>query len=104
MCFRFWITHTYVFCVYIPPVGDDNLYNNLVQCISAISMDICDNDEVMVFGDFNLPSINWIDADDGDFMIPLNVSVESSFFDGICHRLVCVSLILLKIIMADCLI
>ena len=61
----------YLFCVYIPPVGAVALYENLVQYIRELSMEMCTvNDEIMIMGDFNLPNVNLIHSHDGDYLIP----------------------------------
>ena len=63
----------------------NELYVNLVDCVSKLSTEVffSDNYEILVFGNFNLPQINWINSHNGYYVNPFNVTRESdaSFLD-----------------------
>ena len=78
-----------MFCVYVPPSSDIDVYDAVIKCIQHVSSEICGmDDEVLVLGDFNLPNVDWNESLDGDYYIPFGVTseIEKQFLDGISAR------------------
>ena len=60
---------------------------NLLNVFNYIANELCiDDDEILIYGDFNLPKLDWVKSDDDDdFMLSLNITseLERTFLDGL---------------------
>lgn len=79
----------YICCVYIAPDSTDVIYNKHMESINIILKLLKENESVMIFGDFNLPNIEWKDIQDfnselKNYSTPFNVKSikESCIVDG----------------------
>ena len=70
----------FLFNVYIPPTSAVSYYNNFIECIIYISKIRSDGDEILVLGDFNLPLVEWVPSDEGDYLEPSNITSEVESF------------------------
>jgi hypothetical protein len=43
----------------LPPLSDSNCYDNISQSVTAVSKILNENDDIIIFEDFNLPKIYW---------------------------------------------
>lgn len=70
---------------YIPPNADDNVYHDHIESIKSI--ELTNNDKMMIAGDFNLPGINWLWDDEFNSYFPTNVNYEPAnyFLSEIAH-------------------
>lgn len=70
---------------YIPPHSSDVLYDAHIQNIVSLTTRYCDY-EIVIFGDFNLSTVNWSLLPESEFLSPSNVNrtfeinVIDSFF------------------------
>lgn len=82
---KFSNKNVFIVCCYIPPNSNIDIYSQYNNAINGINEKICDTDEIMLFGDFNLPNLRWIKHDEESFMIPNSISneLECSFIDNI---------------------
>jgi hypothetical protein len=59
---------------YLPPLSDSNCYDNISQSVTAVSKILNENDDIIIFGDFNLPHLDFIpDEDDPKIYWPCNI-------------------------------
>lgn len=66
-------------CVlYIPPNSNPNLYENHLSIIKNVCKMVDINTSVVIYGDFNLPMLNWIKSDICEATyFPINISNQS---------------------------
>lgn len=63
----------YVCCVYLPP-GDSYAYTSFTSKLDTLGRDqLKDNDDVLICGDFNFSTVNWVCIDDNKILEPYNV-------------------------------
>ena len=75
-------------CCYIPPTSRNQRYSSFVSFVDSIAETAAPKDDIIVFGDFNLPNLNWnqIQEDENNnFYLPEHVGSESeiSIVDGL---------------------
>jgi hypothetical protein len=75
----------YITCSYIPPNSNASIYANHLGCINKAYEKLCDTDRLIVFGDFNLPKVNWIiNTDMQNVLLPFaEVDFDASFVNDI---------------------
>ena len=59
-----------VTCSYIPPNSDLETYLSHLKKIEIILSTIRHRDSVIMFGDFNMPSIKWLQSSDYEYLFP----------------------------------
>lgn len=64
----------YVYVGYIPPNSDVSVYRDHNEAINSI--DLNENDKMLVLGDYNLPGIEWIWDDELGSFLPTNFNYE----------------------------
>lgn len=52
--------YLYLCSIYFPPLAPLNKYNSFIERMNSISADLGINDNILAFGDFNLPNLQWI--------------------------------------------
>lgn len=69
----------FIYCLYIQPTKDMEKYEAHVDALNKLK--IGNNDSLLITGDFNLPSVQWIENDDRMDFIPIigeSSSVEAN--------------------------
>lgn len=66
----------FICSIYFPPLANISKYNAFIESLSTVSStcDIIDN--ILVFGDFNLPNLQWIGNDSDNTLDATNFQYE----------------------------
>lgn len=63
--------------LYIPPSSVDDAYHNIFNAVLQVSEMQNENDNILIFGDFNKPNLNFIsDEDNLKLLIPINITSD----------------------------
>lgn len=76
----------FVVVVYIPPRSAPAIYERLAACIESITGSMHPRDEMLLFGDFNLPSVDWLPSLDDYDLSPVFTTAPQyavSFIEGL---------------------
>ena len=79
---RIYVNGRYVYlgCLYIPPRSDKSLYTEHLAVIEKVIVLMKPTDNMFLFGDFNLPNVQWLlDADNYPCYTHMNASELESF-------------------------
>lgn len=67
-----------IYCLYIPPNATIDTFHDHIEAIKKIKYNI--NETLIIIGDFNLPSITWIENDEDNDYLPTNIRSEAAIF------------------------
>lgn len=70
----------YIICCYIPPSSPLTVYSDHLKAINTILNKLKSTDNVILVGDFNLPSVSWIATPDSNNLVPTRSSDSSAEF------------------------
>jgi len=75
----------FISCIYFPPKSSFQNYLDFLCVLEFIVSISSPRDELLIFGDFNLPNIDWISHDEECFLIPSGVLNDNThnFIDGL---------------------
>ena len=68
----------FICCVYIPSGSSQQIYLNYEEVFcNLFNVNIDINDKILIFGDFNLPHVDWIyNCDYPNVLLPLNCTSD----------------------------
>lgn len=65
-------------CCYVPPSSPIEAYKPIIDSCNAVAENGSERDEAILFGDFNLPRLQWVPHDDlENVFLPANVTSEA---------------------------
>lgn len=66
--------HIYIYCLYIPPNSSEDVLTKHLKALEFLSDQLRDSEFIIIVGDFNLPTINWIEDDSNiNVLVPTNL-------------------------------
>ena len=85
VCLKGTSNNIFLINCYIPPNRNIDFYNEFVKSIESFSSSLNPSDEILIFGDFNIPNIKWTPHDEENFLIPVDDlnELESLFIDSL---------------------
>lgn len=60
----------FIMNVYIPPNSPSDIYDTFSGAVEFVSDQLLPSDDLIVVGDFNMPSLDWSFVDSDDFLSP----------------------------------
>ena len=61
--------------LYVPPAPDQRTIENINATLAAVRSGLRDNDSLVLFGDFNMPNIEWY-TDQGGLVFPMSMNMS----------------------------
>lgn len=71
--------HVYIGVIYIPPKVDDSVYNTVLTTYLSIMNTLNDEDDIIIFGDFNRPKLSFITDEIDLELLPINFNDDVDF-------------------------
>lgn len=73
ICVKFPLNkgYLYIYCLYIQPTAKFEVYEAHCNAITVLKSQLSTDDMIIIVGDFNLPSVQWIENDDNFDFLPI---------------------------------
>lgn len=74
---KFLNKQIFISSIYVPPSSNDDAYNNIFDAVLHVANMQNENDNILIFGDFNRPNLNFIsDEENIKLLLPINITSD----------------------------